>query len=36
MLTRQVLEDMKATSFRDAMRSSAGATIGRCAALSPG
>lgn len=29
VLTRQVLDDMKATSLRDAMRSTAGVTIGR-------
>jgi outer membrane receptor for monomeric catechols len=29
VLTRQVLDDMNATSLRDAMRSSAGVTIGR-------
>jgi outer membrane receptor for monomeric catechols len=29
VLTRQVLDDMNATSLRDAMRSTAGVTIGR-------
>ncbi|WP_439369764.1 TonB-dependent receptor plug domain-containing protein [Bradyrhizobium sp. DASA03120] len=29
VLTREVLDDMKATSLRDAMRSTAGVTIGR-------
>ncbi|MBW7974435.1 TonB-dependent receptor plug domain-containing protein [Bradyrhizobium sp. BR 10289] len=29
VLTREVLEDMNATSLRDAMRSTAGVTIGR-------
>ena len=29
VLTRQTLDDMKATSLRDAMRSTAGVTIGR-------
>lgn len=29
VLTRQVLDDKKATSLRDAMRSTAGVTIGR-------
>lgn len=29
VLTRQVLDDMKATSLRDALRSTAGVTIGR-------
>ncbi|MBB4369727.1 outer membrane receptor for monomeric catechols [Bradyrhizobium sp. cir1] len=29
VLTRQVLDDMHATSLRDAMRSTAGVTIGR-------
>ena len=29
VLTRQVLDDMKATSLRDAMRSTAGVTVGR-------
>jgi outer membrane receptor for monomeric catechols len=29
VLTRQVLDDIKATSLRDAMRSTAGVTIGR-------
>ena len=29
VLTRQALDDMKATSLRDAMRSTAGVTIGR-------
>ncbi|WP_407188421.1 Plug domain-containing protein [Bradyrhizobium centrosematis] len=29
VLTRQVLDDMNATSLRDAMRSTAGLTIGR-------
>nr|AWM08906.1 hypothetical protein CIT39_22315 [Bradyrhizobium symbiodeficiens]QIP01926.1 TonB-dependent receptor plug domain-containing protein [Bradyrhizobium symbiodeficiens] len=29
VLTRQVIDDMKATSLRDAMRSTAGVTIGR-------
>jgi outer membrane receptor for monomeric catechols len=29
VLTRQVLDDMKATSLRDALRSTAGVTVGR-------
>ena len=29
VLTRQVLDDMKATSVRDALRSTAGVTVGR-------
>ena len=29
VLTREVLDDMKATSLRDAMRSTAGVTVGR-------
>ena len=29
VLTRQVLDDMNATSLRDAMRSTAGVTVGR-------
>ena len=29
VLTRQILDDMNATSLRDAMRSTAGVTIGR-------
>ncbi|TWB58953.1 Plug domain-containing protein [Bradyrhizobium sacchari] len=29
VLTREILDDMKATSLRDAMRSTAGVTIGR-------
>ncbi|WP_376707573.1 TonB-dependent receptor plug domain-containing protein [Bradyrhizobium glycinis] len=29
VLTRQILDDKKATSVRDAMRSTAGVTIGR-------
>ena len=29
VLTRQVLDDMKATSLKDAMRSTAGVTVGR-------
>jgi outer membrane receptor for monomeric catechols len=29
VLTRQVLDDMNATTLRDAMRSTAGVTIGR-------
>jgi outer membrane receptor for monomeric catechols len=29
VLTREVLDDMKATSLRDALRSTAGVTVGR-------